>query len=99
MDMEKVYLISNIEEYGKFISFCIENDICVFRTYWDEREKGKRCYSISWPDKRCYYSDRSYYENVGFSVLTPHFVLDEFGNYKLLSTPVEPEKNKNENKE
>lgn len=32
--MKKVaFIISNIEEYGKLIAFCIENDICVFRTY------------------------------------------------------------------
>lgn len=33
---KKAYLITNIEEYGKFISFCINKDICVFRTYWNE---------------------------------------------------------------
>lgn len=27
---KKVFLIINIEEYGKLISFCIQNDICVF---------------------------------------------------------------------
>lgn len=50
--MKKVaFIISNIEEYGKLIAFCIRNDICVFRTYWDEREKGDRCYSIDWKEK------------------------------------------------
>lgn len=33
---KKAYLINSIEEYGKFISFCINKDICVFRTYWNE---------------------------------------------------------------
>lgn len=37
--VKRVYYIANIEEYGKFISYCIENDVNVFRTYWDEREK------------------------------------------------------------
>lgn len=97
--MDKAYLISSIEEYGKLISFCIDKDISVFRTYWDEREKGKRCYCISWPEKRCYYARRSYYEEGGFTILSPSFVLDQFGKYKLVSTPAEPDKNKNENKE
>lgn len=26
---KKAYLINSIEEYGKFISFCINKDICV----------------------------------------------------------------------
>ena len=39
--MENVYLISNVEEFGKLMSFCIDNDICVFRTYWNEQEKRK----------------------------------------------------------
>ena len=40
--MNKVaYLIANIEDYGKLMAFCIKHDICVFRTYWDERKKGK----------------------------------------------------------
>lgn len=53
--MKKVaFIISNIEEYGKLIAFCIENDICVFRTYWNEREKGDRCYSIDWKEKKVF---------------------------------------------
>lgn len=28
--VKKAYLIDNIEEYGKIISYCIENDISVF---------------------------------------------------------------------
>ena len=37
---KKAYLLISIEEYGKFIAYCIENDISVFRTYWNEREKA-----------------------------------------------------------
>lgn len=86
MNAKTVYLINNIEEYGKLISFCINNDVCVFRTYWDEREKGDRCYWINWQEKRCYYSPRRYYEINGFTVVTPTFVLDEYGDsYKMVS--------------
>lgn len=85
MSTETAYLITDIEEYGKFISFCIENDVCVFRTYWDENEKGDRCYRIDWREKHCFYSPRRYFETNGFSVVTPVFVLDEYGhNYKMV---------------
>ncbi|MDY4255965.1 MAG: hypothetical protein SOX69_09645 [Oscillospiraceae bacterium] len=30
MSTKTAYLITDIEEYGKFISFCIDNDVCVF---------------------------------------------------------------------
>lgn len=85
MGTETAYLITDIEEYGKFISFCINNDVCVFRTYWDEKEKGDRCYRIDWREKRCFYSPRRYFEINGFSVVTPVFVLDEYGHdYKMV---------------
>lgn len=80
------YLITDIEEYGKFISFCINNDVCVFRTYWDEKEKGDRCYRIDWREKHCFYSSRRYFEINGFSVVTPVFVLDKYGeSYQMVS--------------
>ena len=82
---EKAYLISSIEEYGKFLSFCIENDIAVWRTYWDEREKGDRCYNIDWKNRRCYYSSRRYYESEGYKIVTPNFSLDKYGKYKIES--------------
>lgn len=86
MSTETVYLITDIEEYGKFISFCIENDVCVFRTYWDENEKGDRCYRIDWREKHCFYSPRRYFETNSFSVVTPVFVLDKYGeSYQMVS--------------
>lgn len=80
---KKAFLISNIEEYGKFISFCINNDISVFRTYWDEREKEKRCYYIDWEEKRCQYSSQFYYENRDYDIVSPTFKLTEYGNYRM----------------
>lgn len=81
---KKAYLITNIEEYGKFISFCINKDILVWRTYWDEREKGDRCYAIDWKEKRCYYSSRLYYENNGYEIVVPTFILNTYGDkYEL----------------
>lgn len=76
-----VYLLSSIEDYGKFIAFCINHDIAVFRAYWDEREKGDRCFQIVWSEKRCYYCSKSYYESRGFDIIRPVFVLDDYGNY------------------
>lgn len=78
-----VYLIENIEEYGKLMSFCIENDISVFRTYWDEREKGDRCYDVNFEQKRCFYSSSKYYQNIGSAVIKPKFVLDKYGKYNI----------------
>lgn len=80
---KRVYLITNIEEYGKFISFCIQNDINVFRTYWDDREKDNRCYFIDWQEKRCYYSSQRYYEENYFDIVIPDFYLDKFGKYNI----------------
>lgn len=80
---KKAYLIANIEEYGKFISFCINNDITVWRTYWDEREAGDRCYQIDWKEKRCHYSPRCYYENNGYEIVVPRFTLNNYGDFKL----------------
>ena len=82
--MRTAYLISNIEEYGKLIAFCIDNDIGVFRTYWDEREKGNRCFNINCEDKRCYYSSEQYYLNEGYEIKTPKFELNEYGKWELI---------------
>lgn len=81
METKKAYLIKNITEYGKLISYCIENDISVWRTYWDDREKGDRCYQIDWKEHRCYYSSRHYYETSGYKVVIPIFQLNKYGNY------------------
>lgn len=82
--MKEAYLILSIEEYGKLLAYCINNDIQVWRTYWDEREKGDRCYQINWKEKRCYYSSRKYYENNDFDIVIPNFFLDNYGNYKIV---------------
>ena len=81
--MKKVaFIISNIEEYGKLMAFCIRNDICVFRTYWSEREKGDRCYSIDWKEKRCLYSPRRFYEINDYDIVSPNFQPDVYGDYR-----------------
>lgn len=86
---KRAFLITNIEEYGKLITFCIENDVTVWRTYWDEREKGYRCYQIDWQEKRCYYSSRQYYENEGYEIVTPTFLLDKYGKYNIVNKEVQ----------
>lgn len=72
--MKKAYLILNIEEYGKLMAYCIEHDISVFRTYWNDSEKDDRCYNIDWKEKKCYYSSRQYYEEKGYEIVTPAFL-------------------------
>lgn len=81
--MKEAYLIQNIEEYGKLMAYCIENDISVFRTYWDERDKGIRCYQPDFSEKRCYYSTINYYQSKGFKITVPVFEVDKYGRYKI----------------
>ena len=82
----KAYPITNIQEYGKFISFCINNDIAIWRAYWDEREKGDRCYSIDWKEKRCYYGPRCCYENEDYEIGIPNFTLNAYGDFQITDT-------------
>lgn len=81
--MENVYLISNVEEFGKLMSFCIDNDICVFRTYWNEQEKGKICYCVNFRDKRCSFGTMQFYVKQGYQIRIPIFEVDDFGKYRL----------------
>lgn len=80
---KKAFLITSVEEYGKLIAFCISKDICTYRTYWDEREKGSRCYNIDWKEKRCYYSELRYYEDNGYEIVKPIFRLNAYGKYDI----------------
>ena len=86
--MKKAYFIKNIEEYGKLIAFCIENDITVWRTYWNESEKGIRCFEIDFHEKRCYYSPMHYYLDEGYTIMIPIFSADSYGDI-ILSTEYE----------
>ena len=82
MNQNKIaYRISSIEDYGKFMAFCIDKDINVWRTYWSEREKGDRCYNIDWKEKRCYYGSERYYIDNDYTVIDPTFSMNAFGDY------------------
>lgn len=82
--MQKVvYKIKNIEEYGKLMAYCIYNDINVWRTYWDERDKDKVCYKIDWEEKRCYYGGTDYYKDEGYTVVEPKFFLGGHCNIEI----------------
>ena len=76
------YVIKDITEFGKLMAYCIERDICVFRTYWDEREKD-RVYYVDFCDKRCFYSRRAYYEDKGYQIQEPIFSVNEYGIYEI----------------
>ena len=80
---KRAFLITSVEEYGKLIAFCISNDICVYRTYWDEREKRSRCYNIDWKERCCYYSKLRYYEDNGYEIVKPVFRLNAYGEYDI----------------
>lgn len=79
--LDVAYLIDNITDYGKLLSWCIEHDYCVFRCYWDEREKGKRCFHLSYSDKRLYYADISFYKSNGYKIVRPSFELSSYSKY------------------
>ena len=78
-----VYLIDSIEEYGKLMAYCIENDISVWRTYWDEREKGDRCFFVDYQYKRCYYCCSKYYRDTGAIIVKPKFIVNKYGRYEI----------------
>lgn len=81
------YLLKDITEYGKLMAYCIEHDICVWRTYWDEREAGERCYCINWQEKSCRYSKDFYKKrcslfwerDVKYQIVRPVFSVDQYG--------------------
>lgn len=84
METKKAYLIKDITEYGKFISYCIHNDIAVCRAYWDEREAGNSCYSIKQKERRCCLASRHFYETLDYEVVMSVFQLDRYGNYMII---------------
>ena len=83
--MKKVYLITNIEQYAMLIAYCVEHDISVFRTFWNEREKGNRCYYVNFKDKRCLYSSKEYWLKEGYEIVVPEFYFDEYGCVRIRS--------------
>lgn len=78
------YLINTIEEYGKLVAYCIDHDISVWRSYWDQRGAGRICYSIDRKDKRLMLSDRLFYEKNGYEVVTPVFDVTEYGKITIV---------------
>lgn len=82
---KKAFLITSVEEYGKLMAFCVSEDICIYRTYWDEREKGNRCYNIDWKERRCYYGKLRYYEDNGYEIVKPIFRPNAYGEYDFYS--------------
>ena len=83
MENKVVYLIENIEEYGKLMAYCIENDISVWRCYWDERVKGDRCFEISSVSRCCLFSRLSYYQGFNVKIVKPKFIVDKYGCYQI----------------
>lgn len=82
---EKAYLIRSIEEYGKFVAYCIDNDISVWRLHYDDREKAKFCLEIDWKAKRCFYSSLVFYLGKNYKIVLPKFEIDKFGRVELLN--------------
>ena len=78
-----VYLIDSIEEYGKLMAYCINHDITVWRCYWDEREKGDRCFDVDFQSKRIWYSCSKYYRDIGATIIKPKFIVNKYGVYEI----------------
>ena len=81
--MKKAFKLYNILNYGKFIAWCINHDISVYRLYWDERKAGTRCYEIDLKMKKVYYSDEKYYLDIGYEIVDMAFSLDKYGSYHI----------------
>ena len=85
--MNEAYRIEDITEFGKLMAYCIEKDISVWRTYWNENEKDT-CYFIDWKEKRCCYSSEKYYRSLGYDICIPIFKVTEFGIIDLIEVEV-----------
>lgn len=85
METKKAYLIKNITEFRKFIAYCINNDISVWRTYWHNGYKGERCYYIDWRERECHYASCNYYYCAHYKIVIPIFQIDNYGNYVIES--------------
>lgn len=82
--MDKVaYLINDISEFGKFVAFCIEKDISVWRNYWNQREAGTHCYTIDWKNRACQHSSERFYREEGYKIVVPEFRVDAYGNWMI----------------
>lgn len=79
------YSISNIDDYSKFLAFCVQHDVCVSRLYWSAIDAGDRCFFIDWRERCCYYSPRAYFLIHDYCLVHPSFVLNSSGNYDLVS--------------
>lgn len=78
--MKYCFLISDISHFGFLIAYCIEHDISVFRCYWDNRVKGKRCYLLDPIAKRLSYASLDFCFSEGYDVISPLFYFNNFGN-------------------
>ena len=81
--MKQAYLIRTITEYGKLMAYCIDNDVSVWRCYWDEREAGDICYDIDWKEKHLQYSNKQFYIKEGYEIVIPIFTFDKYGKVQI----------------
>lgn len=60
----KLYKFPSYLYYALFLGWCIERDVNVWRSYWDEEEKDNRLYFIDWfaVDKRLLYSGYDFWK-------------------------------------
>lgn len=75
----EAYKFKNAEHFGLFLIYCVEKDITVWRTYWDNRKKD-RLYILNWQERRVYYTD---FDDEKYEVIVPKFHFDGFGTIKM----------------
>ena len=75
------YILKDITEYGKFVAYCIDHDISVYRLYWNEQNKN-RCYVI-YPDMKLAGVANKDWCALAYSLKEPKFYLSKYGRWLI----------------
>lgn len=73
------FLIDNIEDYGKLVSYCIEHDISVFRSYYIPGHY----YEIDFDSNKLFHSNQEFYKEEGYILQRPKFIYTRYKEYIL----------------
>ena len=78
------YLIKHIEEYGKLMAYCIQNNIDVSQAPWEEYTSNRCCSYIDVNKCRCLCNTYEYYKSKGYKITEPAFYVNS-GNNIIIS--------------
>lgn len=79
MNTKICFLIDNVEDFGKLVSYCIEHDISVFRSYYIPGHY----YHIDFDLKRLFHSKKEFYQEEGYVLKKPKFIYTRYQEYIL----------------